>query len=871
TTSIIALYDNLGADGKLSLREAMLAANNTANGSSPDRIEFNIPTSDTGYNKSGLGVFTIQPTSALPTITNAVIIDGTSQSQYLSSPVIEIDGSNAGANADGFSISSTGGGTTIRGFAINGYASGYGITATTAGLNDIEANYIGIRATGGDSVEGAIGWWQGESNATNPITGLTGTWVGTASYATGQVGSAMSFNGSSYINLGNQGNYASSIVTLEAWVYATQFDTWDTVIAAGNNSAATNAYWFGLNSGKATFVTNHTGSGQTISQGASALSLNQWYHLVGIDDGTTRSLYVNGSLVDSDAVSGSLVYSNASPLLIGADFDFGSAAVQFNGLIDEAAIYGRALSTTELTTNYNAGLTGKSPAKISLMGNWQGEGDATDSRGLNNGTLTNGATTTTAGKIGSAFSLDGVNDYVDLGAMNGMVLNDFTASAWVYVDAATNTGQRRVISWDDVSTPGADGRELFSLKSSDGSNLPDFTIMAGGTFTTVTGSALTTGWHQLVGTRSGANLAFYIDGVLAGSSSSANTSAISPEAHMVLGQVSPEFSGEFLNGKVDEAMLLTRALTATDVASLYASQSRDTDTFVDTPIASYKAEGNGNDFQSTHEGTASGGVTYTPGITGQGFEFDGTGKISIPDSAVFNAGAALSVSAWVNPDAIGTSREIVAQWNANTGQRGFLMRINATGNAEFFISRTGGVDYTSAVSSVALTANHWSLLTGTYDGTNIRIYVDGVLRGTTAYAGTMFNSTDPVLIGDSNSNSKNPFDGTIDEVAIYNRVLSAAEITSMYDAVAQSSVGNQMGVVLSNSSGNTIGGTTLAERNVISGNNAHGVYISGNGIPDSTVSWWKADGNANDSVGSNNGTLTNGATVVAGGVRGSSF
>ncbi|MCA9058726.1 MAG: DUF4347 domain-containing protein, partial [Planctomycetaceae bacterium] len=143
TTSIIALYDNLGADGKLSLREAMLAANNTANGSSPDRIEFNIPTSDTGYNKSGLGVFTIQPTSALPTITNAVIIDGTSQSQYLSSPVIEIDGSNAGANADGFSISSTGGGTTIRGFAINGYASGYGITATTAGLNDIEANYIG--------------------------------------------------------------------------------------------------------------------------------------------------------------------------------------------------------------------------------------------------------------------------------------------------------------------------------------------------------------------------------------------------------------------------------------------------------------------------------------------------------------------------------------------------------------------------------------------------------------------------------------------------------------------------------------------------------------------------------------------------------
>ncbi|MCA9057022.1 MAG: cadherin domain-containing protein, partial [Planctomycetaceae bacterium] len=137
------LYDNRGADGEVSLREAIIAANNTVNlNGNPDEIRFNIATSDPGYNRDGIGVFTIQVNSELPTISDAVIIDATTQSQYISSPVIEIDGSNAGANADGFSI--TGGDSAIRGLAINGF-DGDGINISGDGLNDIEANYIGIR------------------------------------------------------------------------------------------------------------------------------------------------------------------------------------------------------------------------------------------------------------------------------------------------------------------------------------------------------------------------------------------------------------------------------------------------------------------------------------------------------------------------------------------------------------------------------------------------------------------------------------------------------------------------------------------------------------------------------------------------------
>ncbi|MCA9062796.1 MAG: DUF4347 domain-containing protein, partial [Planctomycetaceae bacterium] len=167
------LYDNRGTDGEISLREAIIATNNTVNwNGNPDEIRFNISTSDTGYNLSGLGVFTIQPTSALPTLTDAVIIDGTTQWNFVSSPVIELDGSNAGGATEGFTI--TGGGTTIRGFAINGF-DGDGIQISGDGLNTIEGNYIGVRATGDDAIEGAVAWWKGDNTTTDSISGYSGT------------------------------------------------------------------------------------------------------------------------------------------------------------------------------------------------------------------------------------------------------------------------------------------------------------------------------------------------------------------------------------------------------------------------------------------------------------------------------------------------------------------------------------------------------------------------------------------------------------------------------------------------------------------------------------------------------------------------
>ncbi len=129
------------ASGKTSLRAAIEEANFAAEA---DTINFNIP---------GAGVHTIQPLSALPAITDPVVIDGYSQPR--ASPntlavgdnavlLIELDGTQAGW-ASGLSVAA--GGSTIQGLVINRFA-GYGIDVYGNGGNAIAGNFIGTDATG---------------------------------------------------------------------------------------------------------------------------------------------------------------------------------------------------------------------------------------------------------------------------------------------------------------------------------------------------------------------------------------------------------------------------------------------------------------------------------------------------------------------------------------------------------------------------------------------------------------------------------------------------------------------------------------------------------------------------------------------------
>jgi hypothetical protein len=103
--------------------------------STKDEIDFNIQ-SGSGYD-SGNGIATLTPLSALPTITEPVVLDATTQPAYSTYPLIELNGVNAGAGVNGLTL--TGGNSIVKGLDIGGF-SGAGIDLTTNGGDLVVGN-----------------------------------------------------------------------------------------------------------------------------------------------------------------------------------------------------------------------------------------------------------------------------------------------------------------------------------------------------------------------------------------------------------------------------------------------------------------------------------------------------------------------------------------------------------------------------------------------------------------------------------------------------------------------------------------------------------------------------------------------------------
>ena len=149
------LVTNTLDSGTGSLRQAILNANaaNTGTAASPDLIQFNIPTSDPGYN-STTGAFPIKPLSALPTVTDTVVLDGYSQPGTSPNTLavgdnavlkIVLDGSLAGA-VEGLVIG--GGNSTVRGLVVDNFAYGSGIVLSGSGNHLVMGNFIGTDVIG---------------------------------------------------------------------------------------------------------------------------------------------------------------------------------------------------------------------------------------------------------------------------------------------------------------------------------------------------------------------------------------------------------------------------------------------------------------------------------------------------------------------------------------------------------------------------------------------------------------------------------------------------------------------------------------------------------------------------------------------------
>jgi Concanavalin A-like lectin/glucanases superfamily len=189
-------------------------------------------------------------------------------------------------------------------------------------------------------------------------------------------------------------------------------------------------------------------------------------------------------------------------------------------------------------------------------------------------------------------------------------------------------------------------------------------------------------------------------------------------------------------------------------------------------------------------GTYSGsGVTYaqTGGITGDSdtaAKLDGTaGDIACP-AGVNPAGLArLSVECWIKLTNITYSNNptVVASAIPGTSHTGFAMTLDNTGAGIHFIVGNGAAAG-DAHYVVALAAATWYHLVGTYDGTTVTLYFNGVSHATAALAGTVASAANNPIFGHNPAGSGDFVIATLDEAAIYvNRLLSSTRITAHYN------------------------------------------------------------------------------------------
>ena len=182
------------------------------------------------------------------------------------------------------------------------------------------------------------------------------------------------------------------------------------------------------------------------------------------------------------------------------------------------------------------------------------------------------------------------------------------------------------------------------------------------------------------------------------------------------------------------------------------------------------ASGNGNN------GTISGATWTTSGKYGNALGFNGTSAlVTINNATMLQLSTAMTLEAWVNLSTVSSAwRDVIYKANDNYYLEGTSMTSGRPAMGGKFAS-------SPLYATTALAVNTWMHLAATYDGTTTRLYVNGTQVSSQAQTGAMAASTNPLQIG-GDSLYGQFFQGTIDEVRIYNVALTAAQIQADMNA-----------------------------------------------------------------------------------------
>ena len=636
----------------------------------------------------------------------------------------------------------------------------------------------------------------------------------------------------------------TTTLTLSFWANFKQDANWMLSNGGwGQSSSAYSGYSIQTYNGRSLkfWIGNGTASG-SFTTSASVFNLNQWHHILITYDSGTAILYIDGNVVPWSGTGGinSIAYSASYNPFFGSVNSGGTSFNAYEGFLSNAAIFNTALTPSQVSTLFNFG-TPETNISFSPTAWWKLDNTTTgiqDSSGNGNNGTNNGTTQVSSSvavvpswKIPSALTIptinyktaldfDGNTNYVTAGTTSYLNnVTEMSLSIWFNLDTAaqnkglisdyngTTTGHFALV------TKGILGNN-YSLRLYMNNGGPESSIQ-------IANQPFIAGqWHNLVMIYANSTISFYIDGQPAASSAYSGTTP-SSFANSTNTLNIGKYSTLEWNGLISNAQIWTTELSSSDALSIYNNGQPSTTAF-GSPVSWWKLDSTTiTDSAGSNNGTNNGAAQVTSDVysgnipvngvsttlpstalqqsdlqfdspySNYSLSFDGTGDyIDCTDISYFSGADRFTLSTWFKVDSSDdgiNNRDIISKGSTSSGTTSFLLRKQKNGNGnKIQVAFDEGI--TNFYSTTQIQNNIWYHVVIVYKGyesnnaDRLGIYVDGqnvTASYTNTVPTTLVSSTQPLRIGRWASGTD--FYGNIDETAIWQSVLTDAQILQVYN------------------------------------------------------------------------------------------
>lgn len=650
------------------------------------------------------------------------------------------------------------------------------------------------------------------NTATITDGGTVGAWTNGkygSTYFTAGHTSAESIGLTNSIPLGSQN-------TLSFWAYFVTFESGGNgTVVGGNSTASTDGYMFYIDN-TSIYSRPATSSAVSISN---TLSLNTWYHIAVVRDGTSIKFFVNGQQLGSTQT---LAASNPFTMFSISNFVVGAGDFPLEGMIDDVRVYSYARTASQLAEDMNAG----HPLGGSPLGTQTAYWKLDDQQGTTagNSSQLNTFTTSISGatwrtkevcKMNGCLDFDGTDDVLtvtntaaidfDTGLNTG-----FTFSAWINPDTVGEGSAGEIFNKNTSTYCRLGGSTPFNISCSV-NQATDATLTVNSVVPANTWTHVALGWSD----DADDELSIYINGKYMGSSTNGVGPLDTDSANLLIGGgTSNNFDGkiddfQIYNGELTAAQLgiVDNANAAINFGTGYEEATQLTDGVGNAPIlwnpfddntGTSAVDKSGNGRTGTLSAGGGGGISrFQPGKYGSGVYMTPNSTSDALNSrygAVMYANDLLdslttgTVEFWFKPDDNSEDdfQEMFFVGDNSAGgdcaiEMGF---VSSTNEIALYIDPCGAGSIINVTAAIPGTVTDWHHMAFTDSTAGYRVYLDGqlVLTGTTDYffdnvaTGTTYYQLGCTSAGANSCATAENYWGMIDEFKIYNYARTPAQI-----------------------------------------------------------------------------------------------